>query len=583
MNVHRPAALVAGLLAVVGTLAAPAPLAAHERDGSARPSIATHTSDAARPAASILPLVVGASPTAELITADLDQPGPGVVLGSVIPTSDLTAITRTDPYPAHHAVRARPSGTTPRPDDLPVDGAGQLVVPAGRPGLYGLPEHVTPSCAGDGKDGNRVQVVYAVEVGRTDRYREVLPSLLSFVADVDDTFALSSRESGRRVRWITDADCVPLIDDVVVPEGTLAGRDLNPLKRVLQTLGYLRGDRKYLVFADAERVCGIADVYLDDRASLTNVNNGGTPMYGRVDTPCWPVPRGGHSTPAHELMHMLGAVQTSAPHATAANHCTDEHDAMCYADGTATRLGYVCTQPDDEELFDCRRDDYFDPRPVVGSAYLRTHWNTAGSSFLDRVGSSGNDRLRPAAMLAGPAWMRPGTAATLTVRADRSVGVTWAASPSICLPPGATGTRVRLQCPTSSSTAVAVTATLTDARGRRARVRRVVALTGPKAGLGLAVSAPRTVRVGATATVRAAVTHRAVPVRAALSLQQYDRSTRRWRTIATTITDATGIGRLSVRRTTPGVRTLRVVVRLAPRSGWTVAPSASHRLRVVRG
>src|SRR6266540_539304 len=94
--------------------------------------------------------------------------------------------------------------------------------PAGTPGLPGLSAHVAPSCSGTGTDGNRVQVIYAVEQGQNDRYSSLLPMLRSWVADVDDTFALSSRKTGGglRVRWV-HRNCVPVIAHEVVPAGSL--------------------------------------------------------------------------------------------------------------------------------------------------------------------------------------------------------------------------------------------------------------------------------------------------------------------------------------------------------------------------
>jgi hypothetical protein len=396
---------LAAALALAGLVAVPAPSASADVE-SAVPQLGT-------------PL---------LITADLPQPThldlvpPGTRLGARVPTSTLLDGVAVDGYPARRASPSQPLSTETLPD------TDVLVTPGGRPGLRGLVAHVAPSCSGTGTDGNRVQVVYASQTGETDRYDELLPALQSYVADVDDTFALSSRASGRRVRWVTDSACTPVVDHVTLPSGTLDQPDLGRLKTALRDLGYTSPQRKYLVLADSAELCGVADVYLDDRPTAANRNNGGLPMYARVDTPCWAVSSGGHSTPAHELMHMLGAVQPSAPHATATGHCTDEKDAMCYPDGDGQAMRRVCTQPDDEQLFDCDRDDYFDPRPEPPSEYLQKHWNTASSSFLDRISVARNAIGLPAvASIAGPSRLRPGLGATLTVAADRPVRTVWTA------------------------------------------------------------------------------------------------------------------------------------------------------------
>ncbi len=93
-----------------------------------------------------------------------------------------------------------------------------------------------------------------------------------------------------------------------------------------------------------------------------------------------PLASRGESVEAHELMHSLGSVLPSAPNSTAAGHCEDESDRMCYSDGSALFLQDIC-DPDLEALFDCEGDDYFHPSPPAGSC-LTSHWNTARSAFL---------------------------------------------------------------------------------------------------------------------------------------------------------------------------------------------------------
>ena len=59
---------------------------------------------------------------------------------------------------------------------------------------------------------------------------------------------------------------------------------------------------------------------------------------------------------------------------------------MCYRDGPDT-VGCTPVPEDHENLVDCNHDDYFSTNPPVGD-YLRTHWNTAASTFLDAGGST---------------------------------------------------------------------------------------------------------------------------------------------------------------------------------------------------
>jgi hypothetical protein len=116
-------------------------------------------------------------------------------------------------------------------------------------------------------------------------------------------------------------------------------------------------------------------------------------MVARIDRGCW----GGinPSIEAHELAHLLGGVQPSAPNANDNYHCTDDADALCYDDdgvpdglvwahGSQVALRNVCP-PFHERLLDCGHDDYFHADPPPGS-YLATHWNVAASSFLTAEG-----------------------------------------------------------------------------------------------------------------------------------------------------------------------------------------------------
>ncbi len=128
-------------------------------------------------------------------------------------------------------------------------------------------------------------------------------------------------------------------------------------------------------------------MYYDDKPTADNYSNGHPDVTGelsRVDSNCWGQSA---SVEAHELIHVLGGVQTSAPHATSKNHCTDEYDRLCYNDGSGAALSVVCPSSH-EALFDCRHDDYFGTAPTAGS-YLATHWNTANNAFLIGAGTTG--------------------------------------------------------------------------------------------------------------------------------------------------------------------------------------------------
>jgi hypothetical protein len=158
--------------------------------------------------------------------------------------------------------------------------------------------------------------------------------------------------------------------------------------QALEAQGYARTDRKYLVWMDALVYCGIAEMINEDHPGQDNGNNGSgrfPGMVARVDSGCW-----GQSqlVETHELTHLLGGVQASAPHGTINGHCTDEYDRMCYSDGPGVVTSVVCpAYLPAESLLDCNNDDYFSTDAPPGS-YLAEHWNVASSRFLTGMGTT---------------------------------------------------------------------------------------------------------------------------------------------------------------------------------------------------
>jgi hypothetical protein len=464
-----------------------------------------------------------------------------------------------------------------------------LDVPAGVPGNPALTQHVSPSCTGDGTDGNRVQVLYAYEAGQTNRLPTILTSLQSYVADIDDTFALSSPNGNRRVRWVSTPTCVPDIKAVELPVGSFADQvnfGLDAIATAAETAGIKIDNRKLLTFADANYLCGIGEIYPDDTAASTNTNNVDIPMVARVDTGCWSMAVTYHSTPAHELMHMLGGVQESAPHSTTYGHCTDEHDVMCYEDGGTDRFGAyavmqdVCHDTATERLFDCGRDDYYNAGTPASGSYLATHWNTARSSYLDIVTTSEVSEPALTATISGGTSLRPGLATTYVVTPNVPASVVWSASAPACLLGSTTSTSVVVQCPSSYSGSLRLTATVTTADGQSLTTNRLVPLTGPAAALTVVLSAPTKVYVGYPTPISTLVKYGRTPVRAVISLQQYTsvNGVRAWRTFATTTSSTTGTARFTGPASrSAGPRYYRAVVTVGSGSGWTSNVSLTRR------
>ena len=377
-----------------------------------------------------------------------------------IPAADHLGPVHVDPLPAGVDLsdpvdtaslleRAGVAATTL--DDQPTTAA---FTPAGTPSITSLSQHVAPSCSGTGTDGKRVQALYVHEADTGSRFTQVLPVLRDEVANVDDVFAVSSEQTGgsRRVRWVHDSSCHPVIADVTVPDGAL-GDDFWGTVNALKSLGYKDPSRKYMIFADANEFCGIGTLYNDTRLT-NNYNDGFAASYARIDANCWSV---GHSVPAHELVHNMGGVQKVAPHSTTNGHCFDESDLMCYNDGSGIPMQKICGSAQ-EYLLDCNKDDYFNTDPAAGT-FLANNWNTASSSFLDRPTAPATP---PGVnVTASTASAQTGDAVTFTASSPKTVTWQWSTTSTCTLTPTQPA-QAKLTCPSTSTGTKTVTATATD-------------------------------------------------------------------------------------------------------------------------
>jgi hypothetical protein len=238
----------------------------------------------------------------------------------------------------------------------------------------------TVPCYGDGVTGNRVQAVYARASDKPDRFADIATMIPQWAANADAVFNNSAAKTGgiRHVRWVTDASCS--LDILRVTLSPTGDDSMSQTELEMQSLGFDRGDRKYVIWMDANVYCGVADLRIDNKAGANNMNNWGS-MWARIDNGCW----GYYDSPeAHEIMHLMGGVQSNAPHSSGAGHCTDDSDRMCYSDGPYALMTYPCASSQ-ELLFDCNNDDYFHTAPAAGS-YLATYWNSAMNVFLETTG-----------------------------------------------------------------------------------------------------------------------------------------------------------------------------------------------------
>ncbi|MET8452007.1 reprolysin-like metallopeptidase [Streptomyces sp. NPDC005209] len=267
-------------------------------------------------------------------------------------------------------------------------------------------------CIGDGKSGNRVQVLYVHTPGQ-NRFAQYQASFQRWAADTDTIYNASAAETGgtRHIRFLTDSSCKPALTAVEVGASEL--QDFSSLNRALSAKGYDRRDRKYLLFADSNVYCGIGTMDGDEQPGANNRSNFG-PSYARVDAGCW-----NGQVAAHELGHNLGAVNDSAPHSTKAGHCVDEWDIMCYSDAPYhPRMQVLCPDRAKEARLDCNHDDYYNTAPKPGS-YLATHWNVADNTFLSKGGGTDN----------GPGGSTGPTAHATQVKTTSAV-LTWRGVPT---------------------------------------------------------------------------------------------------------------------------------------------------------
>ncbi|GAB1646454.1 hypothetical protein KRMM14A1259_68770 [Krasilnikovia sp. MM14-A1259] len=347
-------------------------------------------------------------------------------------------------------------------------------------------------CDGDGTSGYRVQAMYVVEAGQSNRYDALQTSLKLWAAGVDDVFNRSAALTGgvRHVRFVTDGSgtCTARVLNITVPVG--ATKDFSSTISAVQNMGYTSGSRKYLMWVDAagKGICGIASMYPDSSAGQANPNNGGYAMYARIDNPCW---GSSNSVEAHELEHNLGAVQKDAPHATPYGHCRDDSDRMCYVDGPGITMMNVCPA-EMESLLDCNNDDYYSTYPPAGS-YLATHWNTASNRFLLGGGDGTNGgspgaptRLAATLQVNGPAIAGLATQAQVSteVPAGRTVtAIAWTLGRKDCFLSAPTAEQTTITCPVTAAGSTTVTAAVTDSANSTIKVSGTLAfapLTGTK-------------------------------------------------------------------------------------------------------
>jgi hypothetical protein len=332
-------------------------------------------------------------------------------------TRDVAPVTARSPEPA---LPQRESATVP-PDAEIVRDEGGLLVTAGKPALmpdaapgdadFVMGNHGV-ACAGDGRNGKRVQVLYVHEYGTPSRFTNFSGSIGVWAAGVDSIYDASAGETGgsRHVRFVTTPSCRVEVAEVQVPRNGLT--TFRTSITALRKLGYNRTDRKYLLFADTNVYCGISTYVPDDRPGAGNRNNGG-PAFARLDTGCWST-----GMAAHELTRALGAMLRGSPNSAGVGNCTDDYDLLCGVPKSREVTRTVCPKKHENRL-DCGHDDYFSTNPAKKS-WLGQHWNVASSEFLLR--SDGGDDVpdAPGAVVVTPPTKVPAVPAPATPGPEES-------------------------------------------------------------------------------------------------------------------------------------------------------------------
>lgn len=252
---------------------------------------------------------------------------------------------------------------------------------------------VTPPCE---PDGPAVQMVHAVPVGQTAT-PDAEARLVEAAAWLNGDVIASAQADGgmRQIRFATGADCRVSVVQVTYSSDPGVDNVVRAILAALQDQGHSRPDRLYLAWADGqvatpddEGTCGLANRRRDDRPAPDG-QAPDAPLYGMVLDDCAD-PRTSQGM-LHELFHMLGAVQESAPHFAGFGHVSDGNDLMAVdADGTA------CPDPQAAFIADCGNDDYYFAIAPPPGSYLATHWNAADSAYLSTAAPAGPPEDLPA-------------------------------------------------------------------------------------------------------------------------------------------------------------------------------------------
>lgn len=296
----------------------------------------------------------------------------------------------------------------------------------------------------------KFKVIYAYATDQGNRVMTYADRLQSIVSDVDGLF-VQATGGASTVRFDLGTSCGPdFLDIGVVPltnASSVYPGDRAVWDELRTTLpGRFPGHKNFLVFFEVagERLpTGLSSSDTNaDIPGWASVHN----QHGRVSVVSMPAteiadsPTRTFHVAAHEILHALGAVQSTAPHFTAGGHCNDSvDDLLCIPrEGDATTI-------------DGGGDDYFNPAPAPGS-YLDTHFNIARDSLF-LCGVQQCDAQLPAPPVTLHASnLRPTPGEMVTITASGADRYHWTVGGVLQLGAGATaGGQITIPAPASTT------------------------------------------------------------------------------------------------------------------------------------
>ena len=249
-----------------------------------------------------------------------------------------------------------------------------------------------PLCLPKSDSGPRLQAIYAYDSVKGISGLK-MAKIRQIMQEVDRIVFLSADKqgAGRRFRMATEkygGSCrisiiaIPVltaalnsgVDSILhsglIAKGIIANNSVaNPVNRGIIPVAFFDSNPKNY------KLCGLGITTSGD--TVDGANSKPLSDQASIWGSCW-----NEFSAVHEIMHVLGAVQLSAPNSTGNGHCNDGIDPLCYSDGgpnSAQKLVCPSTPYRPGGLLDCNADDYFGVNPPSGT-YLSNHFNIANNS-----------------------------------------------------------------------------------------------------------------------------------------------------------------------------------------------------------